>query len=215
MCGCAYSFLHIPYLYLSYVSYTFFYIYQLGSSASSLSWVCDACEANPPPARCKLCPRFGGAYARAAERGQWVHQVCAEWMPGARLTADHRVKSSGIHRSRWSHKCYLCKRKGGCVVACMATKKKCPRFFHPLCALLHADKHTQPFLGVAEDDSTCSYCHLHPPPGYTRDDTGQWMETPLPFNVVAMQELHDSLLKLRTLVVLCRRRSKVKSRVSA
>ena len=128
-----------------------------------------------------------------------------------RVRTDGRVDISNVHKSRWSHKCYLCKRKQGCIVAC--GMPKCRKFFHPLCALLDAGEGA-PFLGVGADGQACFFCHQHIPPGYKRDELGQWVKIPPPFHIVAMRELNQSLCQLRALAFLCRRRDKVKNRVS-
>ena len=185
---------------------------QSDSSKSASPWVCDLCKEHPKPVQCKLCPRVGGSYARAVAKGQWVHQACAEWVPDVLVTANRRVDTSKVHKSRWGRRCYLCKRKHGCIVGCDA---KCKRFFHPLCALLHNDKLSPPFLGLTDEGEVCCYCHQHTPQGYKWDSLlKQWVKIPPPFELVALRCLKQSFNHLRTLAFYCRRRGKIKARVS-
>lgn len=182
------------------------------STKSSSPWVCDLCKEHPEPVRCKLCPRVGGSYARSVMKGQWVHQACAEWVPDVLVTADRRVDTSKVHKSRWGRRCYLCKGKQGCIVGCDAPK--CGKFFHPLCALLHSDSRSPPFLGITEEGEVCSNCHQHPPMEYKWDaQSGEWIKIPPPFGLVALRCLKQSFNYLRTLAFYCRRRGKIKARL--
>ena len=156
---------------------------------------------------------MGGSYARSVVKGQWVHQACAEWVPDVLVTAKGHVDTSKVHKSRWGRKCYLCKRKHGCIVGCDAPK--CGRFFHPLCALLQNESRSPPFLGLTEEGEVCSYCHQHPPMEYKWDSRSrEWIKIPPPFGIVALRCLKQSFNYLRTLAFYCRRRGKIKARVS-
>ncbi|CAM6105213.1 unnamed protein product [Calypogeia fissa] len=66
---------------------------------------------------------------------QWVHMVCALWMPGTRCQNNSTMgvfDVSGVTLSRRKMVCSICNRKGGACIQCRVVKCGVP--FHPWCA---------------------------------------------------------------------------------
>ncbi|BDA44710.1 probable peregrin at C-terminar half [Coccomyxa sp. Obi] len=87
-------------------------------------------------ADCALCPVRCGAFRRTVDTGDWVHQVCALWVPdlkvrpGAGAEAVEGVPS--LKTERWGVPCTLCGSSKGVVLRCNAGHCTLP--FHALCA---------------------------------------------------------------------------------
>ncbi|CAL8469552.1 g9093 [Coccomyxa elongata] len=86
-------------------------------------------------AECALCPVRCGAFRRTVDTGDWVHQVCAMWVPdlkvrpGAGAEAVEGVPS--LRPERWGVPCTLCGSSKGVVLRCNAGHCTLP--FHALC----------------------------------------------------------------------------------
>ncbi|GJV85781.1 protein Jade-1 [Tanacetum coccineum] len=84
---------------------------------------------------CCLCPVKGGAL-KPTNDGRWAHIVCALYVPEVFFEdPDGRegIDCSKVLEKRWGKKCYLCKKRDGCVVEC--SEQKCCLRFHVTCGL--------------------------------------------------------------------------------
>lgn len=85
--------------------------------------------------KCELCKFTGGAY-KQTDKGQWVHQLCANWQPEVFVVekGGHAyVSISGLERARLRLKCALCNSSGGASVQC--SYGRCVVAVHPWCCL--------------------------------------------------------------------------------
>lgn len=93
---------------------------------------------------------------------QWVHVVCALWMPGTRCVnvstmAAFDVSGVPIARRKWV--CSICKRPGGACIKCRVTK--CATPFHPWCAHGKGLLQNEAFGGEEEKVGFFGRCLLH------------------------------------------------------
>ena len=108
------------------------------------SWKCARCLASEP-VRCCLCHEQSPAHAiKRCVGGEWVHVICALWVPEATLTFIQgpgeieyldTLDVATIPPARFAHTCALCGVPGGACVPC--AHDGCPRHFHPICAWQH------------------------------------------------------------------------------
>ena len=68
-------------------------------------WLCRKCTVSPEtPVSCILCPNEGGAFKQTAS-GEWVHLLCAIWVPETRVANDVFMEPvtgvDRIPRQRW------------------------------------------------------------------------------------------------------------------
>ncbi|KAJ6776162.1 PHD FINGER PROTEINS [Salix koriyanagi] len=110
-------------------------------------WFCIQClasksdrsESKQSSLSCCLCPTKGGALKPTATKGgegSWAHVVCALLIPEVFFEdPDGRegIHCSKVPKRRWEGKCYVCKRRKGCVIDC--SEPKCPLAFHATCGL--------------------------------------------------------------------------------
>ncbi|EIE21488.1 hypothetical protein COCSUDRAFT_8821, partial [Coccomyxa subellipsoidea C-169] len=87
-------------------------------------------------AECTLCPVRCGAFRRTVDTGDWVHQVCALWVPDVKVRAGAGAEAvegvASIKAERWGVPCTLCHSSRGVVLRCNAGHCTLP--FHALCA---------------------------------------------------------------------------------
>uniref|UniRef100_A0A6N2L4G8 PHD-type domain-containing protein n=1 Tax=Salix viminalis TaxID=40686 RepID=A0A6N2L4G8_SALVM len=99
----------------------------------------DRSESKQSSLSCCLCPTKGGALKPTATEGgegSWAHVVCALLIPEVFFEdPDGRegIHCSKVPKRRWEGKCYVCKRRKGCVIDC--SEPKCPLAFHATCGL--------------------------------------------------------------------------------
>ncbi|KAJ6753912.1 PHD FINGER PROTEINS [Salix purpurea] len=100
---------------------------------------CDGSESKQSSLSCCLCPTKGGALKPTTTKGgegSWAHVVCALLIPEVFFEdPDGRegIHCSKVPKRRWEGKCYVCKRRKGCVIDC--SEPKCPLAFHATCGL--------------------------------------------------------------------------------
>lgn len=68
-------------------------------------WLCRKCTVSPEnPVSCYLCPNEGGAFKQTTH-GEWVHLLCAIWIPETRVANDVFMEPiTGVERiskQRW------------------------------------------------------------------------------------------------------------------
>ncbi|KAI0683939.1 hypothetical protein BC835DRAFT_1392543 [Cytidiella melzeri] len=128
-------------------------------------WLCRKCTVSPEnPVSCILCPNEGGAFKQTVQ-GEWVHLLCAIWVPETRVANDVFMEPvTGIDRitkPRWRLKCSLCDVRMGACIQC--NKASCTLAFHATCArkekLLMPMKATQ----GSEAPVLACYCEKHLP----------------------------------------------------
>ncbi|KAJ3836367.1 bromodomain and PHD finger-containing protein 3 [Lentinula raphanica] len=127
-------------------------------------WLCRKCTVSPEnPVSCILCPNEGGAFKQTVN-GEWVHLLCAIWVPETRVANDVFMEPvigvDKISKQRWKLKCSICDVREGACIQC--AKTSCFLAFHTTCArnekLLLPMKSTQ-----AENATLTCYCDKHLP----------------------------------------------------
>lgn len=68
-------------------------------------WLCRKCTVSPEnPVQCYLCPNEGGAFKQTIH-GEWVHLLCAIWVPETRVANDVFMEPvtgiEKISKQRW------------------------------------------------------------------------------------------------------------------
>ncbi|KAH9930248.1 PHD-zinc-finger like domain-containing protein [Fomitopsis serialis] len=128
-------------------------------------WLCRKCTVSPEnPVSCVLCPNEGGAFKQTVH-GDWVHLLCAIWVPETRVANDVFMEPiTGIDRiskPRWRLKCSLCDVKEGACIQC--NKPSCFVAFHVTCA--RKDKLLMPMKASqgSEAPMLAAFCEKHLP----------------------------------------------------
>ncbi|KAF4611305.1 hypothetical protein D9613_007262 [Agrocybe pediades] len=129
-------------------------------------WLCRKCTVSPEnPVSCYLCPNEGGAFKQTTH-GEWVHLLCAIWIPETRVANDVFMEPiTGVERiskQRWKLRCSICDVREGACIQC--TKPSCFVAFHATCA--RREKLLMPMKSVqgAEPASLTCFCDRHLPP---------------------------------------------------
>ncbi|THH11516.1 hypothetical protein EW146_g8014 [Bondarzewia mesenterica] len=99
-------------------------------------WLCRKCTVSPEiPVSCILCPNEGGAFKQTVH-GDWVHLLCAIWVPETRVANDVFMEPitgmEKISKQRWKLKCQVCDVRQGACIQC--SKTSCFLAFHVTCA---------------------------------------------------------------------------------
>ncbi|KAF9073228.1 hypothetical protein BDP27DRAFT_1381784 [Rhodocollybia butyracea] len=118
-------------------------------------WLCRKCTVSPE--------NPVGAFKQTVN-GEWVHLLCAIWVPETRVANDVFMEPvigvEKISKQRWKLKCSICDIREGACIQC--AKTSCFLAFHPTCArkekLLLPMKSTQ-----AESATLTCYCDKHLP----------------------------------------------------
>ncbi|KAI0726340.1 PHD-zinc-finger like domain-containing protein [Fomitopsis betulina] len=128
-------------------------------------WLCRKCTVSPEnPVSCVLCPNEGGAFKQTVH-GDWVHLLCAIWVPETRVANDVFMEPiTGIDRiskQRWRLKCSLCEVKDGACIQC--NKPSCFVAFHVTCA--RKEKLLMPMKASqgSEAPMLAAFCEKHLP----------------------------------------------------
>lgn len=105
-------------------------------------WFCAQClasKSSPSTKKekisCCLCPNLEGAM-KPTDNNQWAHVLCALYVPEVFFkdpVGKEGIDFSKVPKRRWEEKCYICKRRSGCVLEC--SEPKCPLWFHVTCGL--------------------------------------------------------------------------------
>ncbi|EPQ56227.1 hypothetical protein GLOTRDRAFT_105199 [Gloeophyllum trabeum ATCC 11539] len=128
-------------------------------------WLCRKCTVSPEnPVSCILCPNEGGAFKQTIH-GEWVHLLCAIWVPETRVVNDVFMEPitgvDKIPKQRWKLRCSICDVREGACIQC--NKATCFLAFHPTCArkekLLMPMKSTQ----GTEPATLQAFCEKHLP----------------------------------------------------
>ncbi|KAI0782807.1 hypothetical protein C8Q75DRAFT_786204 [Abortiporus biennis] len=128
-------------------------------------WLCRKCTVSPEnPVSCILCPNEGGAFKQTVD-GEWVHLLCAIWVPETRVANDVFMEPvtgvDKISKQRWKLRCSVCDIREGACIQC--NKSSCFLAFHATCArkerLLMPMKSSQ----GSEAPALAAYCEKHLP----------------------------------------------------
>ncbi|XP_037952358.1 PHD finger protein 14 [Teleopsis dalmanni] len=114
-------------------------ISSTNSTCSTEPWFCEACRAGVSDPACELCPNKGGIF-KETDVGQWVHLVCALYVPGVAFGEVDQLSSVTLFEmqySKWGAKaCSLCENsqfaRTGVCIGCDAGM--CKTYFHVTCA---------------------------------------------------------------------------------
>ncbi|KAF7289416.1 Bromodomain-containing protein [Mycena chlorophos] len=128
-------------------------------------WLCRKCTVSPDnTVSCLLCPNEGGAFKQTTQ-GQWVHLLCAIWVPETRVSNDAFMEPiigvDSISKQRWKLKCSICPSRGGACIQC--GKPNCFVAFHVSCA--RKDKLLLPMKSAqgGEPAMLTAFCERHLP----------------------------------------------------
>ncbi|KAJ7065346.1 bromodomain and PHD finger-containing protein 3 [Mycena amicta] len=128
-------------------------------------WLCRKCTVSPEnPVSCILCPNEGGAFKQTTQ-GQWIHLLCAIWVPETRVSNDAFMEPiigvDAISKSRWKLRCSICQTRGGACIQC--AKPHCFLAFHVSCA--RKDKLLLPMKSTqgGEPATLTAFCDKHLP----------------------------------------------------
>ncbi|GJE93817.1 bromodomain and PHD finger-containing protein [Phanerochaete sordida] len=128
-------------------------------------WLCRKCTVSPEnPVSCILCPNEGGAFKQTVH-GEWVHLLCAIWVPETRVANDVFMEPvTGVERipkQRWKLKCQICEVRMGACIQCI--KNSCFSAFHATCA--RKEKLLMPMKASqgSEAPTLAAYCEKHLP----------------------------------------------------
>lgn len=128
-------------------------------------WLCRKCTVSPEnPVCCILCPNEGGAFKQTVH-GEWVHLLCAIWVPETRVANDVFMEPvTGVDRipkQRWKLKCSICDVRTGACIQCI--KASCFSAFHATCA--RKEKLLMPMKASqgSEAPTLACYCEKHLP----------------------------------------------------
>ncbi|KAI0036173.1 PHD-zinc-finger like domain-containing protein, partial [Vararia minispora EC-137] len=128
-------------------------------------WLCRKCTVSPEnPVSCLLCPNEGGAFKQNAV-GEWVHLLCAIWIPETRVANEIFMEpitgTERISKQRWRLRCSICDVRQGACIQC--TKSSCFLAFHVTCA--RKEKLLMPMKASAglEPPPLQCFCEKHLP----------------------------------------------------
>lgn len=128
-------------------------------------WLCRKCTVSPEnPVECILCPNEGGAFKQTVH-GDWVHLLCAIWVPETRVANDVFMEPitgvEKISKQRWKLKCSVCEIREGACIQC--AKTSCFLAFHTTCA--RREKLLLPMKSAhgSEPVTLTCYCDKHLP----------------------------------------------------
>lgn len=100
-------------------------------------WLCRRCLQSPSmPVSCILCHLANSGAFKQTDKGEWVHVVCAIWVPEVHFAntifLEPVIGIERIDRQRWRLVCYICRKRGGACIQC--DKSTCCTAFHVTCA---------------------------------------------------------------------------------
>lgn len=145
-------------------------------------WLCRRCIQSPStPVQCILCPNHKTGAYKQTDRGEWVHVVCAIWIPEVHFAntvfLEPVIGVEHIDRARFKLMCFICRRRGvGACIQC--DKQNCYTAFHVTCAQqaglymnIQEEYDTTPNTSTANhntpaqlvDVKKCAYCDAHTP----------------------------------------------------
>lgn len=105
---------------------------------------------------------------------QWVHVVCALWMPGTRCVNVGTMSAfdvSGVSSARRKMICSICNRSGGACIQCRVDKCSTP--FHPWCAHMKGLLQNEAFGDEGDEVKFFGRCVLH---GKVSDEQGEMVQ---------------------------------------
>ncbi|KAJ7876249.1 hypothetical protein B0H13DRAFT_1893737 [Mycena leptocephala] len=106
----------------------------------------------------------GGAFKQTTQ-GEWIHLLCAIWVPETRVSNDVFMEPiigvEKIVKQRWKLKCTICGQREGACIQC--AKQSCFLAFHVTCA--RKDKLLLPMKSAqgVEPGALTAYCDKHLP----------------------------------------------------
>lgn len=127
-------------------------------------WYCNVCTAglDPKTLPCMLCSHTGGAYKRTQGKNEWVHAMCASWIPEIFVEDPdnlHVFNVSNMDKKRFKLKCSCCPAKGACVQCCYG---RCAVAAHPSCVLNPKTGWTRRIIKDENDDMVWeTFCKTH------------------------------------------------------
>lgn len=125
---------------------------------------CNVCRKglDPKNVTCQLCLHTGGAYKPTDTTGEWVHALCASWIPEVFCLDYIKVEPfvlKHMDKKRFKLKCTLCSLKGACIQCCYG---RCAVSAHPSCILNPSHGFTHRII-KDENDELCweVFCKSH------------------------------------------------------
>lgn len=107
----------------------------------SSNWMCKICKQSLDRREicCRACERKGGALERTQKADQWIHIICAIWLPEIVFETLNQtlivkpVLNMNKLKLRKRLRCEYCKMVGGACVIC----DECIFAFHPICGMFN------------------------------------------------------------------------------
>jgi len=126
------------------------------------NWLCNPCSRGILAPPCCLCPNKTGAMKRIKDSYEWIHVICAWWIPEVKIEDSkyiERITKDKIPSNRWHLSCYICREKGGACVQCSV--KRCVRAYHVTCAVKDGLEMKTVIVPAKDDVQHISFCSKH------------------------------------------------------
>lgn len=126
------------------------------------TWLCNPCSRGILSPPCCLCPNKGGAMKRIKDSYEWIHVICAWWVPEVKIEDVRyieRITKDKIPPSRWNLSCSVCREKIGACVQCSV--KRCVRAYHITCAVKEGLEMKTVVIPEKNDVQHMSFCSKH------------------------------------------------------
>ncbi|XP_065670639.1 protein Jade-1 isoform X2 [Hydra vulgaris] len=126
------------------------------------NWLCNPCSRGVLSPPCYLCPNSGGAMKRLKDSYEWVHVMCAWWIPEVKIEDSKYVERITIDKipiKRWNLSCEICHVKKGACIQC--TVKRCVRAYHITCAAKEGLELKTVIVPEKDDVHHISFCSKH------------------------------------------------------
>jgi len=132
------------------------------SDIPSGTWLCRPCSRGVLSPPCVICPNKGGAMKRVKNSFEWIHVICAWWVPEVKIEdieAVEQVTVDKIPASRKNLCCTLCRQKVGACIQCSV--KRCVAAYHVTCAVKEGLEMKTLMLQEKDDVQHISFCKRH------------------------------------------------------
>ncbi|XP_066936636.1 protein Jade-1-like [Clytia hemisphaerica] len=126
------------------------------------NWLCNPCSRGVLDPPCCLCPAKGGAMKRIKDSYEWIHVICAWWVPEVKIEDVkfiERIRKDKIPASRWNLLCCICREKDGACIQCSV--KRCVKAYHVTCAVKEGLEMKTVVVPEKDDVQHISFCSKH------------------------------------------------------
>eukprot|EP00112_Aurelia_sp_Birch-Aquarium-sp1_P012469 Seg2622.2 transcript_id=Seg2622.2/GoldUCD/mRNA.D3Y31 product="Protein Jade-3" protein_id=Seg2622.2/GoldUCD/D3Y31 len=126
------------------------------------TWLCRPCSRGVLSPPCIICPNRGGAMKRIKGSFEWIHVICAWWVPEVKIEDTDNVEKMTVDKIPASRKnlcCLLCREKIGACIQCSV--KRCVVAYHVTCAVKEGLEMKTVMMQDKDDVQHISYCKRH------------------------------------------------------